>query len=68
MNAPSPASNVKKCKKYREVDKVRKHESNKLRMRDARFKNKLKIIPIAEPPLKVVINEHLATNNEFNRL
>jgi len=46
-NALSLASNAERCKKYRKVDnKVRKCESNKLRMRDARFKNKLEIIPI----------------------
>jgi len=57
-NAPKPASNAEKCKRYREVDKLRKRESNKLRMRDARLKNQLEIvILITEPPQKVCIDE-----------
>jgi len=43
-NAPKPASNAEKCKKYREVDKLRKREVDKLRKRDARLKKKLKIV------------------------
>lgn len=58
-NAPKPASNAEKCKKYREVDKLRK--------RDARLKNKLKIvIPITEPPRNVCIDEFPVADNEFN--